>query len=150
MIYFERKIKMRIIDFLLLKKSTIIVTFVLDFFIGLSLLAVYFESKVIEFFSVFNISPDLIHTICNNAGSICVGGIPIILGWIVYRIHQAKTGSSHTIFIGGVLGLIWFFVSLCFRIFLFWIIGAVCLILFLPLSIFTIIYNKNHQYQEEL
>ncbi len=44
---------MRIIDFLLLKKSTIIVTFVLDFFIGLSLLAVYFESKVIEFFFCF-------------------------------------------------------------------------------------------------
>ena len=136
---------MNIANQLLLKKSTIIITCVLDFLIGLALLVSYFESKVIAFFSAFNVSPQLVHDICYISGSIGIAVIPLIFGWIAYRIFQDNSGSSHTILIGGVVGLA---ISFFLYIVLFWIIGAICLILFIPLSIFTIIYNKTHN--EEL
>lgn len=133
---------MRLIDQLLLKKSTIIITFILDSLIGLVLLANYFEDKVIDFLLFFKISPELTHNICYISGCIAICIIPMIFGWIAYRIYQDNAGSSHTIIIGGIVGII---ITFFLHIILFLIIGWICLLLFIPMGIFTIIYKKTHQ-----
>ena len=118
---------MRLIDQLLLKKSTIIITFILDSLIGLVLLANYFEDKVIDFLLYFKISPELTHNICYISGCIAICIIPMIFGWIAYRIYQDNAGSSHTIIIGGIVGII---ITFFLHIILFLIIGWICLLLF--------------------